>query len=195
MLFPPGPAAFAVSVSVAPPEPAVTPVVAAVQPLIAAATFVANVAATRLVAKVPVVLPVQVFDPAELPPTALHVKMGLPTGKIERNGPGVFSLTGITLAETVPTVTPTEALPVAQALIALAMLAASVEVFNVGEGIKNVPAVEPVQVWLPLLPGVLLPKVTGPLSVPPKVMVGTLPNRLRKNACALGNAVQCWQSL
>jgi hypothetical protein len=83
MLFPPGPAAFAVSVSVAPPEPAVTPVVAAVQPLIAAATFVANVAATRLVAKVPVVLPVQVFDPAD-PPVAVakETSAGVPDNTV-----------------------------------------------------------------------------------------------------------------
>jgi len=71
-----------------------------------------------------VVLPVQVFDPAELPQPAPR-ENGVADGQNERNGPGVFSLTGITLAETVPTVTPTEALPVAQALIALAMLAAS----------------------------------------------------------------------
>jgi len=58
--------------------------------LIAAATFVANVAATRLVAKVPVVLPVQVFDPAD-PPVAVAKERqpGCPTtpsGKARESG-------------------------------------------------------------------------------------------------------------
>jgi hypothetical protein len=54
-----------------------------VQPLIAAATFVANVAATRLVAKVPVVLPVQVFDPAD-PPVAVakETSAGVPDNTV-----------------------------------------------------------------------------------------------------------------
>ena len=71
MLFPLVPAMPAVSVSVALAALAVTPVVAGrCNLLIAAATFPAIVAAVALVAKVPVVLPMQLADPAKAPATA-----------------------------------------------------------------------------------------------------------------------------
>jgi hypothetical protein len=76
MLFPLDPAESAVKMTPPRVEDAVTPA-AAVQALMAAARFEASVATLLLVAKVPEVEPVQVFDPADPAVTVPHEKRPL----------------------------------------------------------------------------------------------------------------------
>ena len=116
----------------------------------AAAMLEAIVAVLLLVAKVPTVELLQPFVPAELPPIAPHVKAEVALDT-ERKLPIVVSVIGIPLPTTVPAVTPTFALPVSHALIAVLMFAATSAVVVL---VTKVPALAPVQVWVPLKPEV-----------------------------------------
>ena len=93
MLSPLDPAALAGTVTTAPAEVAVTPA-AGGQAAIAAARFDASVVVLLLVANVPEVEVVQVFDPADPPLTLPHEKrpelFDAPTA---RNGPGIGLVT------------------------------------------------------------------------------------------------------
>jgi len=116
----------------------------------------------RLVAKVPVALPVQPFEPALPPLTALHEKVpALFDAPTARNGPGVGWVT-VTVLVLAPVVTPIPAAHVPVPIAVARLEAMPVVVEAVAKVPVKVGAV-PLHAFVPLLPPVTPPHEKMPV--------------------------------